>query len=159
MGWYGSSNWQSLRQVTQELLQEYDDSGTILGHASTCFGRRLWVAFQPRTAGAVVLLFLIDRRGGGWMYKPMDEGMHPYYYDCPVRILSLAGEPSTPKAAEWRECVYAYHARRVRKFAPGQKVTVSGRSYTIERYRGKSPIGRSSYDGECYRLNPARIDA
>lgn len=51
---------------------------------------------------------LLQRRGGEWGYKAMDESMAPYYYSCPLRYLDLAKELSPA----WREKVRAHHARR-----------------------------------------------
>ncbi|WP_449757697.1 hypothetical protein [Delftia acidovorans] len=51
---------------------------------------------------------LLERSGGQWGYKPLDESMHPYYYSCPLSYLNLAPEQS----ADWRAGVRAYHARR-----------------------------------------------
>lgn len=41
----------------------------------------------------------------GWGYKPMDESMHPYYYNCPLEYLGMAPEVC-PK---WRRKVRQYH--------------------------------------------------
>ena len=32
---------------------------------------------------------LLQRSGGQWGYKPLDESMHPYYYSCPVSYTHL----------------------------------------------------------------------
>ncbi|MCS7637428.1 hypothetical protein N0390_33235, partial [Pseudomonas aeruginosa] len=57
---------------------------------------------------------LLERSGGRWGYKPLDESMHPYYYTCPLSYLDLAPEQST----DWRAGVRAYHARRRTPTAP-----------------------------------------
>ena len=51
---------------------------------------------------------LLERSGGQWGYKPLDESMHPYYYTCPLSYLDLAPEQS----ADWRAGVRAFHTRR-----------------------------------------------
>ncbi|AZN50026.1 TPA: hypothetical protein ACTL7P_001217 [Pseudomonas aeruginosa] len=51
---------------------------------------------------------LLQRSGGEWGYKAMDESMAPYYYSCPLRYLDMAKELSPG----WREKVRAHHARR-----------------------------------------------
>lgn len=51
---------------------------------------------------------LLQRSGGEWGYKAMDESMTPYYYNCPLRYLDMAKELSPG----WREQVRAYHAQR-----------------------------------------------
>ena len=60
---------------------------------------------NPCATSAAICL---ERSGGQWGYKPLDESMHPYYYSCPLSYLDLAPEQS----AEWRAGVRAYHARR-----------------------------------------------
>ena len=35
--------------------------------------------------------------------KDMDESEHPYYYDCPARILDLLSPTDDPNALRWRE--------------------------------------------------------
>ncbi|MFO6370232.1 hypothetical protein, partial [Pseudomonas aeruginosa] len=63
---------------------------------------------------------LLQRSGGQWGYKPLDESMHPYYYSCPLSYLDLAPEQS----ADWRAGVRAYHAqRRIPKAAPATTLT------------------------------------
>lgn len=42
-------------------------------------------------------------------YKPMDETMHPYKYDCPVGILKLLPATDNKYAKEWRKKCWEYH--------------------------------------------------
>lgn len=50
--------------------------------------------------------YLLSKHGGDWGYKPMSEGVGPYYYDCPLRFLD-----AVPVAnEEWRHKVLAHHA-------------------------------------------------
>lgn len=55
---------------------------------------------------------LLLRSPEGWGYKPMDETMHPYYYDCPLSYLDEASAPENASAAEWREKVRALAAEK-----------------------------------------------
>jgi hypothetical protein len=100
MGWY-STRGATKEDVVQELLQDTSPIDHEL-----C-GSVLWavVEFADRR---VIGCFLLGACSDGWGYKPMDEGMHPYYYDCPLRLLELA-----PVACEeWRAKVRAHHAGR-----------------------------------------------
>ncbi len=63
---------------------------------------------------------LLERSGGQWGHKPLDESMHPYYYSCPLSYLDLAPEQS----ADWRAGVRAYHARRRTPTASAPSVAV-----------------------------------
>jgi len=48
----------------------------------------------------------------GWGYKDMEEGMHPYFYSCPLKYLALVPAVASE---EWREGVRQYHARQNEK--------------------------------------------
>lgn len=51
----------------------------------------------------------------GWGFKDMEESMHPYYYSCPLKYLSLVPIDQYGGNAEWRENVQRYHARQQAK--------------------------------------------
>lgn len=46
----------------------------------------------------------------GWGYKPLSEGMHPYYYSCPEGYLAMVPETAPDTCAAWRALVKANHA-------------------------------------------------
>lgn len=52
---------------------------------------------------ALVILVRIQRGYYNFSYKWMDESVHPYYYDCPDRILDLLTPTDIKSANEWRE--------------------------------------------------------
>ena len=57
---------------------------------------------------------LLQGHHGEWGYKEMDESMHPYYYSCPKKYLSMA----PVRCQAWRDKVIAHHAqRRLRRSA------------------------------------------
>jgi hypothetical protein len=58
----------------------------------------------------------------GW--KEMTETMGVYHYDCPLRILDKLDAPENDQAAEWREAVRIYHARRRARPKPGDIVAL-----------------------------------
>ena len=50
-------------------------------------------------------------------YKHMDESMHPFYYDCPIRLLDLLDKlaPATEPASgayKWRAACRAHQAKQ-----------------------------------------------
>lgn len=55
-----------------------------------------------------LLKFYRDRGLVSWGYKPMEEGVHPYYYSCPLKYLAMVPEVAS---AEWREGVVNYWKR------------------------------------------------
>ncbi len=54
---------------------------------------------------------LLDQQDGEWGHKPLEEAVHPYYYDCPSHFLDLAPEQS----ADWRAKVRRFHAASPQK--------------------------------------------
>jgi len=54
----------------------------------------------------IVVVVLENNQGFGWGSKVMCESMHPYYFNCPVKYLSMA--PVTNEA--WRAKVRAHHS-------------------------------------------------
>ena len=41
--------------------------------------------------------------GCNFYYKPLEESMQPYYYDCPKRILDLLTPTHNVNSLKWRE--------------------------------------------------------
>ncbi|WP_024530469.1 hypothetical protein [Serratia fonticola] len=113
MGWLFSHR--SRRELIAALIQTDDTENyqhVTLAHALR--GIVLWSVVQstpkdpakaPRTA---IHCTLMQGSGGSWGYKAMDESVHPYYYSCPKRYLTMAPEI----CPEWREKVLAHHQRR-----------------------------------------------
>ena len=120
MGWYFSP--QSRSELIAELIapQETERASVkVIAHALR--GNVLWSVTEvtakvegvhrhlaPGQSLRYIRCDLLERSGGQWGYKPLDESMHPYYYSCPLSYLDLAPEQS----ADWRAGVRAYHARR-----------------------------------------------
>jgi hypothetical protein len=61
---------------------------------------------EPEERTRSIGCYLLEVRGDGAGYKPMDESMHPYYYTCPLAYLDMVPEANS----EWREKVRAHHA-------------------------------------------------
>ena len=59
-----------------------------------------------------IAVYKLERYQGDWGYKPMDEDMGPYYYDCPLRLLDKCSPARTTEARAWR--------RKVREKANGR---------------------------------------
>ena len=120
MGWYFSP--QSRSELIAELIapQETERASVkVIAHALR--GNVLWSVAEvtakvegvhrelaPGQSLRYIRCDLLERSGGQWGCKPLDESMHPYYYSCPLSYLDLAPEQS----ADWRAGVRAYHARR-----------------------------------------------
>jgi hypothetical protein len=105
---------------------------TILGKAVR--GSRLWYAVERGEQRFIVLYLTEGDRSQPahyrWGYKDMDESMHPYYYDCPIRLLDL-----TPQAieSEWRKAVREAARRKPSpKPESGQVVIYDGTAYRLD---------------------------
>lgn len=55
-----------------------------------------------KVVGVVVLLDYRPQDYYNFGYKVMDEASHPYYYDCPARILDLLTDTDNENALSWR---------------------------------------------------------
>ncbi|MCY1303088.1 hypothetical protein D3C85_1114230 [compost metagenome] len=126
MGWFFSP--QSRSELIAELIAPQEtERASVQVIAHTLRGNVLWSVAEvtakvdgvqrdlaPGQSLCYIRCDLLQRSGGEWGYKPMDESMHPYYYTCPLRYLEMAPEQSH----EWREHVRAYHAKRHLPKAP-----------------------------------------
>lgn len=111
MGWTSSNSWNSKKDVITELkglLSAYN----ILADKSTT---QAWYAVleNKETGERGIMVTLINKNGGLWGYKDMDENMGPNVCDCPLTFLTLAGEPRTEYARTWRKRVEAFHAQKL----------------------------------------------
>jgi len=100
------------REFTQDSANNTRSSWTVEDSATV--GAQ-WYALMKHTdtkgQETYYGLVCLTERRNGWKntvefcFKDMDETCHPYYYDCPARILDkldrLAPNPS-PNAAAWR---------------------------------------------------------
>jgi hypothetical protein len=92
----------------------------------------------------------------GWGYKDMEESMHPYYYDCPLKFLEQAPE----KSAEWRAGVRAYHAakkakRRVIQVGDILKLKKNNdeiEEVTVSQKRGKTIIAIDNVSKRYFKI-------
>ncbi|WP_281687343.1 hypothetical protein [Pseudomonas citronellolis] len=120
MGWLFSSHTRS--ELIQALIRPTDTAqARVRVIAHTLRGNVLWsvsevtakaAGVHPHLAPGESLRYircdLLQRSGGSWGYKAMDESMAPYYYSCPLSYLEMTKALSI----DWREKVRAYHARR-----------------------------------------------
>ncbi|MDH0288675.1 hypothetical protein N7414_06085 [Pseudomonas sp. GD04087] len=120
MGWLFSSRTRA--ELIRVLTQPEDQARAhvrVIAH--TLRGNVLWsvaeitaktegvhLELAPGESMRYIRCDLLQRSGGTWGYKAMDESMAPYYYSCPLRYLDLAKELSPA----WREKVRAHHAQR-----------------------------------------------
>jgi hypothetical protein len=94
-----------------DTLRSILADGQFVNH--TLVGSEFWTVLKAQDGTNVIVLFLLAKENGSYGYKVIDEGMHPYYYKCPLSFLKLAPVASE----EWRKGVHAYHEskRNVRR--------------------------------------------
>lgn len=159
MGWY--TGYETRQDVIADCIKQQATMKT-LAHCTT--GNNLWVVFErtkpDNTTLKFVCLFMIQRYGArDWGYKPVDESMGPFYYNCPESYLDMAdGGEINESSKEWREQVRAFwkHKRESAAFANtlnvGDVFTVFGKKYMMERKHSRTAlIGRNVETGKVYR--------
>ena len=132
MGWYftyGAYRRDIIREIVEESCHPADSThGECLVLAHCCRGNVLWTVHDlPAGEGRqrYIGCFLLQRgTGDGWGYKPMDEGMGPFYYTCPLSYILLAGPTTHHGTLEWRRKVVEHHVEAARdcRFTTGRGV-------------------------------------
>lgn len=102
MGWWSFYKGYRLdpAEIREHILQEDFGNSEVLDIGGA--GKAYYLAVKApdgRIFGAVVL---VSQRNGYVATKVMDESMHPYYYDCPKRILNLLSPTDNKNALDWR---------------------------------------------------------
>src|ERR1035437_5348104 len=109
MGWSYTQGNGSHRDMDREY--EGDGWGYKVIACSLVNYSHHWSVIEDKVKGdRFILLDLIDRvpHKGEWGWKSMDEGMHPCYYDCPLKFLALVPQVGNE---EWRNYVRMYWAK------------------------------------------------
>ncbi len=80
---------------------------------------------QPNAGQVFALVVLMQRAGGTFYYKEMDDTMGPAEDSCPDNILDLLTPTDSQWSNEWRERCRKYNATKAAagKVTPGQVVT------------------------------------
>jgi len=98
MGWNGTVNG-----TENDLIREITENA--LKHRRV--GREVYTIERSRDGDLYAGIYLIERQGGEWMYKPMSEHDGPFYYRFPREWLAELSPPPTLFAARWRKKVRA----------------------------------------------------
>jgi len=113
MGWSYSYN-ATRKSIIEEILLDVKNNTQlkILDTACTSYGKRLWILIEHKSLSSpLVILYLLDKSNGNWGYKDISEDMHPYYYDCPLRLINRGGGHNE-QSMKWRDQVRQYHNNR-----------------------------------------------
>jgi len=179
MGYFGQTDWRSKADVRNSILEDCNSSDGPTSNRvlkDSMVGNHLWVALEHVTTKdeqtvttRYITLFLINKmKDGSFMYKPIDEFMEPYFYDCPAALIKLAGPTASPSALRWRaKCadVLAEKANQknlVKQLAIGNTFTMKSIkgvyqviSLTPRRYCNRVDVR----DGLSYTFSLARVNA
>jgi len=109
MGWH--YNWDSKEKLIDHITEEYHTFKTL---RHSVRGDVLWALHRSTLTNGETWRFigcyLLNKdHADGWGYKPMDETMGPFYYNCPKTYLRDASPPVNQTAANWRAKVLEYH--------------------------------------------------
>ena len=113
MGWDFTKGASKL-DVVDEIVKG-DESHVVKAHSLK--GNVLWTVEKARKVDGewsadFIGCYLIEaQRGYGYGHKDMCESMAPYYYSCPLCFLGMC----FCQSPEWRDGVYAFHAREAAK--------------------------------------------
>lgn len=128
MGWLFGYSWHTKKELVDHLVNNFKFTdiavrGNVL-YGVTATVRNVTDNFgdiiQVPDGGRVIIICLLscdrsNRNYPHWGYKDMDEGMFPYYFTCPERILAQSTVPDNGWRAACRE------ARKVvTRFVEGQ---------------------------------------
>ena len=114
MGWY--YNWDTRKELIDHLTQQHSETQRTLRHCTR--DNILWALHLCTISGEpkrLVGCYLLNKdHSDGWGYKPMDETMGPFYYNCPKTYIRDASPPINQTAADWRAKVLEYHKKAKR---------------------------------------------
>lgn len=149
MGWLElhKDKGQSYRDFFQEsttgkILDSYTKNGVF------------YAALQHKegVSALVILIQSTPRKYYNFAYKWMDESFHPYYYECPDRILDLLTPTENKCSNDWREECRRRNKRN-KQVSPGTLIrfdhTIRWKGYTdtLFIYKGNNvfkSVGTSS---------------
>jgi hypothetical protein len=159
MGWlftHGASRKDIIEDLSRERVQENGNGIRTLRKSFR--GNTMYVLHEtfgekPMKFIAVYLL----QNSGGWGYKDMDEGMLPYYFDCPVSFLDEADPPMNENARNWREKVREYAAKRsTKKPKVGEKWSLVHCKFESAKIVSLKPLTGRAPNGGVYKI-PRRM--
>lgn len=161
MGWtfpYGASRSDVIDELTRE---QKTANGGIFRTLRKCFkGNTMYALHETGPEGETrkwIGVYLLQRSGGDWGYKDMDESMGPIYYDCPVSYLDQADEPSNEYAKQWRAEVRRLAAvRKAKKPKKGETWSLPGCSIPSVKITSLKPL-RGSHRGTTYKVKRGQL--
>jgi len=155
MGWLG--DFESVSEIKNRVLSDRGDGYKVIEHASTNYGRNLWVRMQHPQGYEFIALYLMQKSGGAWAYKSMDESCGPVEVDCPIKFINAVPMPSGQYVAAWRERVRAHHAKRAVEFSEGEEVLIYGKNYKVLGKIKRSYRVQRLSDGAIFKCGATKM--
>lgn len=128
MGWDGTMCWDRPKtDRVRQIIREAFEPHTIVDMSLRNFNTEAYLAVRPKDKDFVVgYVVLMQHRNHEFMTKDMDEGVLPYYFGCPDKILRLLSPPETifadcPAAVEYAKQWRARCAERNRHLSEARK--------------------------------------
>lgn len=149
MGWYythGATRKDVIAELTPAEVSGPEGLFRTLRHC--CRGNTLYALHETvKTDGSStkwLSVYLLQHSNSGWGYKPIEESMGPYHYDCPLSYLDEATAPVSEIAADWREKVRLFAAQKAKQNAkrPAVGEVWSCKGETCKRIRIAKVEGR-----------------
>ncbi len=163
MGWSFNCVDRGRKAFIEDLTSKSHFSEDYTPLASRIVGNHVWQLVRQESIGRtfITLDMIAKERNGGWGYKGISEDMGPYYYDCPLALLDMAGEATTDNGAEWRIKVRELHAKKTSKRKPLAGLIVNSGSHQYELLEPCAPRKgwrvRDTDTGCTYRMPAAQL--
>lgn len=121
-------------------------------------GNTVYRAIKNPNGHIFALVTLISFGDGDFGWKEMDENMHPYFHDCPKKIIDKLSDTDNEHALAWRnECLKQAKLNKV-KYNDGDILKFEGEIEFNSGYKNDTFIlckeGRSTYFSRYYKESP-----
>jgi hypothetical protein len=131
--------WHSKEALVEYLKTDFSDHVKAIRHSLR--GNHFWTLVENKNTGErIIRLDVITCYKGEWGYKPLDETMGPFYYDCPIGMIEQTTPTDNKYANKWRQRVIDCHAKKRErtkiKYKEGQTWNLYGKEYVLTRKAG-----------------------
>jgi hypothetical protein len=116
---------------------------------------------ETNQSNLILIVVLMKRYGDEIMYKEMDTGCHPFYYDCPKGWINEF-VPETENEINWKAKAIEYWENKGKHSGAlelGKVYKVSGKWMRVMRkYTKVQWVGTDLATGQIYRFSKKNID-
>ena len=117
MGWFFPYHTYNRKTLIDERVAPYIGENHKIEVIRYCVrGNNLWklteLTMPDGKVERFIALDMMQKSGGTWGYKDLDDGCGPFYYNCPLCYVDACTETTHKTANHWREQVRKYWAER-----------------------------------------------